>query len=204
MRFSTAGELTATIAHEINQPLGAILTNAETAQAILKSPNPDIAELDEIVSDILRDDRRATEVIRRMRTLLTKAPFELKSIDLNNVAQETIDNQRDMLKAYLVAEILGWTDAVADPAGAAALAVNTYGKDLGLDLAGQTEQATAQNELIVSADTKANGLFTLSEALQTQIIKALGDIGITIKAEDLFDLSMLNEIYADNPSLITG
>jgi signal transduction histidine kinase len=40
MRFSTAGELTASIAHEINQPLGAILTNAETAQAILKSPNP--------------------------------------------------------------------------------------------------------------------------------------------------------------------
>ena len=45
-RFSTAGELTASIAHEINQPLGAILTNAETAEAILKSPNPDIAELE--------------------------------------------------------------------------------------------------------------------------------------------------------------
>ena len=44
-RFSTAGELTASIAHEINQPLGSILTNAETAEAILKSPSPDIAEL---------------------------------------------------------------------------------------------------------------------------------------------------------------
>jgi len=120
------------------------------------------------------------------------------------VLQETIDTQRDMLKAFLVAEILGWTDAVADPAGAAALAVNTYGKDLGLDLAGQTEQAIAQNELIVSADTKANGLFTLTDALQAQIIGALEEIGITITAEDLFDLSMLNEIYADNPSLITG
>ena len=41
-RFSTAGELTASIAHEINQPLGSILTNAETAEAILKSPSPDI------------------------------------------------------------------------------------------------------------------------------------------------------------------
>jgi C4-dicarboxylate-specific signal transduction histidine kinase len=49
MRFSTAGELTASIAHEINQPLGAILTNAETAKAILKSPSPDIGELNEIV-----------------------------------------------------------------------------------------------------------------------------------------------------------
>jgi signal transduction histidine kinase/ABC-type uncharacterized transport system substrate-binding protein len=90
-RFSMAGELTASIAHEINQPLGAILTNAETAQAILKSPSPDIAELDEIVGDILRDDRRATEVIRRMRSLLTKAPFELKTLDLNHLVRDTVE-----------------------------------------------------------------------------------------------------------------
>ncbi|MFY9959224.1 sensor histidine kinase [Bradyrhizobium sp.] len=68
-----------------------ILTNAETAQAILKSPSPDILELNEIVVDILRDDRRASEVIRRLRSLLTKAPFELKSLDLNDVAQETVE-----------------------------------------------------------------------------------------------------------------
>jgi signal transduction histidine kinase len=90
MRFSTAGELTASIAHEINQPLGAILTNAETADAILKSPTPDIAELKDIVKDILHDDQRATEVIRRMRSLLKKAPFELKNFDLNDVVRETL------------------------------------------------------------------------------------------------------------------
>jgi signal transduction histidine kinase len=89
-RFSTAGELTASIAHEINQPLGSIRTNAETAEAILSSPNPDIAELKDIVKDILHDDRRATEVIRRMRSLLKKAPFEQKQFDLNEVVQETI------------------------------------------------------------------------------------------------------------------
>jgi signal transduction histidine kinase len=89
-RFSTAGELTASIAHEINQPLGAILTNTETAQEILKSPNPDINELNEILGDILKDDRRATEVIRRMRSLLKKAPFELKKFDFNEVVQEAI------------------------------------------------------------------------------------------------------------------
>ena len=90
-RFSTAGVLTASIAHEINQPLGSILTNAETVQAILKSPSPDIVELKEIIDDIVRDDRRASEVIRRMKSLLTKAPFELKSLDLNDVARETVE-----------------------------------------------------------------------------------------------------------------
>ncbi len=89
-RFSTAGELTASIAHEINQPLGSILTNAETAKAILKSPSPDIGELNEIVDDILADDRRASEVILRMRSLLKKAPFELKNFDLNDVVRETL------------------------------------------------------------------------------------------------------------------
>ncbi len=97
VRFSTAGELTASIAHEINQPLGAILTNAETADAILKSQSPDIAqladvaELKDIVDDILRDDRRASEVIRRMRSLLIKAPFELKSLDLNDLVRDTTE-----------------------------------------------------------------------------------------------------------------
>jgi signal transduction histidine kinase len=90
-RFSTAGELTASISHEINQPLGTILTNAETARAILKSPHPDLDELNEIVDDILQDDRRATEVIRRMRSLLKKTPFEPKNIDFNDLVREAID-----------------------------------------------------------------------------------------------------------------
>ena len=95
-RFHTAGELTASIAHEINQPLGAILTNAETAQAILKSQCPDIAglpdivELKDIVNDIVQDDRRASEVIRRIRSLLKKAPFEPKNVDLNDIVRETV------------------------------------------------------------------------------------------------------------------
>ena len=90
-RFSMAGELTASIAHEISQPLGAILTNAETADEILKSPTPDIAELKDIVNEILQDDRRAGEVIRRMRSLLKKAPFELKNLELNDIVRDTVE-----------------------------------------------------------------------------------------------------------------
>ena len=90
-RVATAGELAASIAHEINQPLGSILTNAETAKVILTSSNPDIVELNEIVDDILKDDRRASEVIRRMKSLLKKTPFELKCFDLNDLVGETVE-----------------------------------------------------------------------------------------------------------------
>jgi signal transduction histidine kinase len=89
-RFSMAGELSATIAHEINQPLGAMLTNIETAELMIKSPAPDLHEIGEILADVRRDDQRASEVIARLRSLLKKAPFELKDVDLNDLAKEAV------------------------------------------------------------------------------------------------------------------
>ncbi|MEO5831888.1 MAG: ABC transporter substrate-binding protein [Nakamurella sp.] len=120
------------------------------------------------------------------------------------VLQDTIDNDREMLKAFLYAEIKGWTDSVADPAGTAKLAVTTYGADLGLVEADQVEQAAAQNELIVSADTKANGIFTLTEQRQQNIVDAIALTGYEITAAELFDLSLLDEVYASYPDLITA
>jgi signal transduction histidine kinase len=87
-RHATAGELSSSIAHELNQPLGAILANAETAELILKSPSPDVDELKEIVADIRRDDLRASEIIHRMRSFLKRAPIEQKEVDLNDVIRE--------------------------------------------------------------------------------------------------------------------
>ena len=89
-RFSTAGELTASIAHEINQPLGSILANVEALQLMLKSPSPDLNELHEIADDIRRDDVRAGEVIQRLRSLLKKAPFEAKPVELNEMVRESL------------------------------------------------------------------------------------------------------------------
>jgi signal transduction histidine kinase len=99
-RFSTAGELTATIAHEINQPLGAIHANAETLELMLKSPSLNMDEVKEIVADIRRDDARASDVIHRLRSLLKKAPFEPRVIDLNDVVRETIE----LLSALAIAQ----------------------------------------------------------------------------------------------------
>ena len=90
-RQAIAGELSTSIAHELNQPLGAILTNAETAELILESPAPDLDELKEIVADIRRDDQRASEVIHRMRSLLRRTPFELRDVDLNDIMRDVFD-----------------------------------------------------------------------------------------------------------------
>ncbi|WP_249144041.1 ABC transporter substrate binding protein [Bradyrhizobium lablabi] len=90
-RQATAGELSSSIAHELNQPLGSILTNAESAEMILRSTAPDLDEVKEIISDIKRDDLRASEVIRRMRSLLKRVPFETKEIDLNQTMREAFD-----------------------------------------------------------------------------------------------------------------
>jgi signal transduction histidine kinase len=90
-RISAAGELGAMVAHEINQPLGAILANAEAAQVLLSSPAPDITQLREIVGEIVQNDDRATAVIKRMRSLLRKVPFEPGRFDLNDLVRETLE-----------------------------------------------------------------------------------------------------------------
>jgi signal transduction histidine kinase len=87
-RQAAAGELSSSIVHELNQPLGSILTNAETAELILESPSPDLNELKDILADIRRDDLRANEVIQRLRSFLKRTPFEIRDVDLNSIMRE--------------------------------------------------------------------------------------------------------------------
>lgn len=75
-RVETLAELSASLAHELNQPLAMILTNAEAAQALLAQATPDLAELREILGDIVRADQRAADVIRHMRALLARGEPE--------------------------------------------------------------------------------------------------------------------------------
>jgi C4-dicarboxylate-specific signal transduction histidine kinase len=87
-RCATAGELSAALAHEINQPLAAILCNAEAAQLMLKSGTADLHEFEHIVADIKKDDERAGEVLRRLRSFVKKTAFEPQEIDLNETVSE--------------------------------------------------------------------------------------------------------------------
>jgi ABC-type nitrate/sulfonate/bicarbonate transport system substrate-binding protein len=118
------------------------------------------------------------------------------------VTDDTLTNKRDEIKAFLMAEIMGWKDAVADPAEGARLAYEQYGADLGLDPANSEAGAIAQaEELVTSDETAANGLFTISDSLKDQTITSLAGAGITVTKEQLFDTSIIDEIYAEHPEL---
>jgi two-component system sensor kinase FixL len=85
-RVSAMGELTASLAHELTQPLTAILANAEAAQRLLAADVVDFGKIREILSDIVDDDKRAGDVIHRLRGLLRKGDLEFASLDINEIA----------------------------------------------------------------------------------------------------------------------
>jgi signal transduction histidine kinase len=88
-RLALAGELTASIAHEINQPLGAILANASAAQKLLEQPAVERDALRAIVADIRRDDLRASDVIRHVRSLVTNKKAQRDVVDVARLLAET-------------------------------------------------------------------------------------------------------------------
>src|SRR5208283_4866019 len=106
-RVSTMGELAATLAHELNQPLGAILRNAEAAELFLEASSPDLEEVRAILVDIRKDNQRAGAVIDRMRSLLKRREVEYSLLDLNLLADEVITLVRpevDARKVWLALE----------------------------------------------------------------------------------------------------
>ena len=89
-RVSSMGELTASLAHQLNQPLTAIMSNAQAARRLLASP-PDVHELRDIMSDIVDDARRAGEVIQRLREFLRKGQFEMLPLDINAAIRNVVN-----------------------------------------------------------------------------------------------------------------
>ena len=90
MRVSVLGELSGAIAHEINQPLTAILSNAQAALHLLAQDSPDIAEVRDALQDIVQEDNRAGAVIERLRALLKKGDAKTEPIDINGLVRSTI------------------------------------------------------------------------------------------------------------------
>lgn len=89
-RVATMGELSASLAHELNQPLTAILSNAQAALRFLQRDEVDLDEIREILGDIVADDRRAGEVIARLRSLFKKGDCKQEEVDINELIGEVI------------------------------------------------------------------------------------------------------------------
>jgi C4-dicarboxylate-specific signal transduction histidine kinase len=89
-RVSTLGQLASALTHELNQPLGAILRNAEAAEIFLQKDQPNLEEIRAILADIRRDDRRAGDVIDRMRTLFKRRSMVSGRLDFRNLVEDTV------------------------------------------------------------------------------------------------------------------
>jgi len=89
-RVTTAGELSGSLAHELNRPLGAILSNAQAAQRMLANGGVDVAEFREILNDIVSENKHAAEVIRRLRLWLQKGEVQQHSLHINKVVRDVL------------------------------------------------------------------------------------------------------------------
>jgi PAS domain S-box-containing protein len=89
-RVTTLGELSGSIAHELNLPLSAILCNAQAAQRILANGKADLAEVREILNDIVSEDKRAAEVIHRLRQWLKKDEVQQHPVQINDVVDDVL------------------------------------------------------------------------------------------------------------------
>jgi C4-dicarboxylate-specific signal transduction histidine kinase len=150
-RVGAVGELATALAHELGQPLGAILTNAQAVRRLLTRESPDMREVKESINDIIADDQRAGEVIQRMRALLRKEEASRDAVDLNEIVrtvlrlvasdaslrQASVDHDLApsmppvigdsvQLKQVVLNLVINGLDAVADrPAGDRSVAVST-------------------------------------------------------------------------------
>jgi ABC-type nitrate/sulfonate/bicarbonate transport system substrate-binding protein len=126
-------------------------------------------------------------------------PFVAKTVVASD---ETISENRQMLKSFLRAEIRGWADALLNLDETVALVTEEYGTDLELDPEIVRAGAEAQNALIVSSETEQNGLLTISAELQALTLASLAEAGIVVETSDLFDLSLIDEVYDEYPELL--
>jgi signal transduction histidine kinase/ligand-binding sensor domain-containing protein len=116
-RLSTVGQLTATLAHELNQPLTSILSNAQAAQRMTGKEPPDMSELQEILKDIVDDDRRAVEVIQRLRALLKRGETRMDPLSLNDLTGEVLRLSRSDLNGREITVRTTLADGLPDITG---------------------------------------------------------------------------------------
>jgi PAS domain S-box-containing protein len=111
-RVSTMGLLSSSLAHELNQPLGAILNNASTAQILISKPKGGDTEFGDILADIINDAMRAGEVIRKIRAIVKKEQTKFEQWDLNLLIQEVIELYRNVFNIEKISIVLDFQSDV--------------------------------------------------------------------------------------------
>ena len=116
--------------------------------------------------------------------------------------EDALKNNRAKVKALLTAELMGWQKNIADPAVGAKLTVDNYGKDLGLNLAHETEENALQIALQKSETTDKKGLGYMSAEDIDKNISVMGQMGLTSITKSTYTNELLDEIYKDGTDLL--
>lgn len=114
-RVTSLGQLSSALAHEINQPLGAILRNTEAAEWFLKQTPPDIEELQAILTDIRKDDQRAISVIERMRLMLKRRELKFEALSVEQLLSDVanlLNTELRMRQASVHIDLIGELPAI--------------------------------------------------------------------------------------------
>ena len=205
----------------IGKKIGVQATNEAVWAAFLKANNIDASKIDKVPVQF-NPQPLVQGTVDGWFSFFTNEPNTLKLQGVPNtyflladynyplvsetytVKSDTIKNDRDKLKAFLVAEIMGWQANLKNPVLGATLAAKKYGKDQKLTVPEQTLESKSENTVILTKDTATNGLFTIGDALLKENIDTLALAGINITQDKLFDMSVIDEVYSDNPKLKTS
>ncbi len=211
----------------IGKRIGVQDSNASVFAALLAANGIDESELEIVPVDFDPTPLMNGEVDGFMAYLTNEAlTVEMEGYEVTNLAYaenglpyvaETFTTTDDYLaenpelvKAFLIAEIKGWTDTFTEPTedtvakviehndASADAGETTYGS---LDADKVAAGLAAQAELISTDETEANGLFTISDDLKEQTLTSLAASGWDLTADDLFDTTIIDEIYSENPDL---
>ena len=174
-RVTTAGELAAALAHEINQPLAAILANAQAARHIIDNEEPDMDELHAILDDIISDDSRAREVIKLIRSLLRKESAKPDRMDVNRVVADALKlvERESRFRGITVRTGLaeGLPPVMGDPVQVGQVVINLLLN--ALDVLGEVSEPPRD----VTVESRMNG--------ETEIVVSVRDTGKGIGEKDI-------------------
>ena len=201
-RVNALGQLSGALAHELNQPLSSILSNTEAARLLLKRPELDTELLDEILNDILVEDHRAAEVIRRLRAMLKHGETRLQPLD----TAELIGDVLQLANAELVTRRVSVTTSIAmdiPPILGDRVQVQQVMLNLILN-ASEAMASSTERRLVLSAAAVPNGHTRISvrdsgPGIAPSIVDRLFEPFVTTKSEGLgLGLSISRTIVASH------